>query len=316
MGWRSNRVLFSNNRVPEFGAYDGWKKDEGEDQYFTLAPGKGVHEGKYLIKSKITNKVLCARYDIDNPVNGVHDSIVWHIEEYESNEDNWFWIEPGTGQHANRFRLITSGLDNILIGIPMSLAVASYADGTLKSESSGLRSGEQWFSFLFEDMEFDRISYHPENGHKDHERLEVLDTLTYTNDTGSKQQAEFGFEYSKSDNSTFEHGYGLSLKVGAKFKTGIPIILEGEISTELTTSINMKWGSSTTEGTRITVKHPETVRPYQKMVATCAVKRATIEVPYTMVMRSADTGKTVESTGVYKGVSSWDLQYYAKETSL
>jgi hypothetical protein len=55
---KTGRVLFSRQKSPGFGQFDG---DSFADQWWQLVPGEGDYQGWYLVKSKFTGNVLFSR---------------------------------------------------------------------------------------------------------------------------------------------------------------------------------------------------------------------------------------------------------------
>lgn len=73
LGQHSQWVLFSRDAQPYVGTAPASPKYD--DQYFTLVPGTGEHKGAYLIRSKMTKKVLFSR--VSDPFVGdvaIHDT--------------------------------------------------------------------------------------------------------------------------------------------------------------------------------------------------------------------------------------------------
>ena len=55
------------------------------------------------------------------------------------------------------------------------------------------------------------------------------------------------------------------------------------------------------------------LKAWTRITFAVVVKQATIEVPFTMTLKSRATGHKVESRGTYKGINTWDAQPRTKE---
>lgn len=138
----------------------------------------------------------------------------------------------------------------------------------------------------------------------------VIARITNENRATRKTMIKFKFSettaVSSSNTSSFVHKLGVSLKVGAKFKTGFPRIAGGKVSTELTTSYEHTWGQEFTVANNFSEDKGGEVEveaeANTKVTCVYTVQEAKLVVPYVMTLRSGR-----KSSGTWNGVSCWGL---------
>jgi hypothetical protein len=137
--------------------------------------------------------------------------------------------------------------------------------------------------------------------------LEQLDKATNTNSTTVQQSTEISGSKAVTESRGWSDQVGV--KVTAKTQVKIPLIGSTDITVE--GSVQFTQNGSTSETHNFSWRQPVLVPAKSKVVATVAVTKSTLTVPYTMagnyVYRSgAQAAATIG--GVYTGVSSHDLQ--------
>ncbi|KAH7885575.1 hemolytic lectin [Phlebopus sp. FC_14] len=207
LGYVSQYVLYSRYEDPQVGQVS--RDRLYEDQYFTLIHGTGAREGTYAIKSLRTGNVLFSR----NPEQP-HIGNVSGDGEYN---DNWFKLEVGTGKYAQQFRLVT----------PFRV----YSD--------------QYFSFLWEDLEVKRVEYDLDLGQIVSSTPLVIANQTQTNYSSHDQEMSFELDETVTHISTFEYSLGLNITFGTTFKAGVPIVAEAEFSIDFQINNQFTWGQTT-----------------------------------------------------------------------
>ena len=90
---------------------------------------------------------------------------------------------------------------------------------------------------------------------------------------------------------------------------GIPNIASGKFTVESSTSKTWKWGETTSYSTQYTATFPVKAGPHQSVRAMAVVNQGTLDVPYVMHLSSKSSGVKVQTSGTWRGVSSWDLRY-------
>ena len=95
---------------------------------------------------------------------------------------------------------------------------------------------------------------------------------------------EKGFSEKFAQTESWGNTVGASITVGTKFKTGVPLFAEGEVSVEVSASYEHTWGKETYHETKysttVTCKAP----PKTKVVCSYITNAARLDVPYTMYL--------------------------------
>jgi hypothetical protein len=299
-GYSSNYVLFSRYKPnPTFDHFGGGTYD---DQWWQLVPGTGKHVGYYLFKSKYTGKVIFSR---NSP-----DPRVGHIDGDGMHDDNWFKLEVGTGKLASHFRIRNYASDTVLYS-------RTHNNPTLYNYPGNSNVyDDHYFTFLFEDMEINRVEYQTDQAKVLASVPEVIGTMTQRNNTAVNQTVEFDFARTETNSSSFDYTLGFTITVGTSGKVGIPFVAEGQVKVDISNSHALKWGTTTTESKTYSTRFPATAPPYRKITATATVTRSNIEVPFTVYSRSVATGFEVATHGIYHGVTYWNIQSDIKEEPL
>ena len=98
---------------------------------------------------------------------------------------------------------------------------------------------------------------------------------------------------------------GASITVGTTFKTGIPFIVSGEISTSVTAAFDHTWGKTTYEELTYSTFVNCPAPPGIKVTCKYLTKTAQLDVPYTMYL-SRSGGVTKTATGIWTGVQTFN----------
>lgn len=136
------------------------------------------------------------------------------------------------------------------------------------------------------------------------------------NATSVSQQMSTNFGSTASKTSTFSKTLGVSLKVSAGIKVGIPFIADGKISTEIGSSASATWGESeTTQDTR-NYNFQLIVPANRRVVATAAVSRYIMKLSYTAYLKGDVSGRTIRLNGSWSGVDCTEIITNFKEYDL
>ncbi|KAJ3476704.1 hypothetical protein NLI96_g10979 [Meripilus lineatus] len=294
LGYRSQNVIFSRTaQQPFFGQVPAHTSD-WDDQYWTLVHGTGSRAGTFAIRSKVTGLMLFSRRPTPN---------VGHVDGNGRFPDNWFILEPGRGQHANNFRVVTPS-DGV------TLVSRTHERPYLWSyDRFSTIWPDQFFSFLWEDMRVDRVDYDLHLAQVLSSTPLVIANQTLTNDTNLEQEMSFELNESVQNTSTFEYSTGFTVTVGTSFSVGIPFIARTEITVDTSTTNEWSWGQQDTFGRAHTANFPVRAGPRETVRAVSSVNRGVLEVPFTMHLSSRSTGTRVVTRGKWHGVSTWDLRH-------
>ncbi|KAJ7451332.1 hemolytic lectin [Mycena latifolia] len=292
IGYVSSRALYSRtSKEPTFGGFLA-SVAPYQDQYFSLVKGTGDKGGLFLIKSRETGYVLFSR---------AHPAPhVGHINgRYD---DNWFKLDPGTGQFTSMVRLVVPSTETVVVSRDNTDEIDNYP-------AKHQVYPDQFFAFEYEDMVVDRIEYELRLGKIIASTPRVLASQTLDNNTDHKQEMSFAMSEKQTQTSSFDYTTGLTLSVGATIKAGIPEIAEGEF--RMDTSISETWTYGKTESFEktYTASFPVKAGPHMTVHAVSTVNVGTLEVPYTLYLSSKSTGTKAETRGIWRGVSSWALRH-------
>ncbi|KAJ3485529.1 hypothetical protein NLI96_g4885 [Meripilus lineatus] len=293
LGYVSQNVIFSRTaQEPQVGQIP--VESVYSDQWFTLIHGTGNRKGTYAIKGKVSGNVLFSR---EGPAPNVG-----HVAGNGQYDDNWFKLEPGKGQYSKQFRLITP-----------SAGVAVFSRTKMEPYLWNIAQGQvysdQHFSYIFEDMNVDRIEYDLNLGKIISSNPLVLANQTLTNKTDHEQEMSFQLNETATHTSTFEYSTGFTITIGMSFKAGIPLIAETEFTVEASSTNQWTWGEQTSFSKSYTATFPVKAGPHETVRAVSTVNKGELEVPFTMYLSSKSTGTKTETKGIWRGVSTWDLRH-------
>jgi len=293
IGYVSQCAIFSRDSQEPYVGHYSVSHGEYPDQWFTLLHDSGGHAGRYAIKGQTSGKVLFSRNQRPS---------VGHIGGDGQYEDNWFKIEPGSGQYANNFRLITptEGL---------TLFSRSSPDPTFSNFEAKSFYPDQLFGFLWEDMKVDKVQFKLDSGKIISSTPITLAEQVLTNNSDSEQEMSFSVNKGITNSSTFEYSTGFTVTIGMEFSVGVPLVAESKLTVEASSSHTWTWGKTTEYSTQYTATFPVKAGPRKSVRASSVVNQGMLDVPYTMFMSSKSTGVKVETTGTWRGVSSWDLRH-------
>lgn len=292
----TNKCFYSRfSPDPKFNLWD-----EGPylDQWWQLIPGTGDKEGAYAIKSKVTGRVIFSKASAP---------YVGAIDSNGKYDDNWFKLEVGTGKNANYFRLRSFFVD---------LVIFSNEKVTLGNYAAEPVYDDQYFTFVFEDMEISRIVYTLDQAQILSNTPVVIGSQVNNNLTSHDQTMEFSFSETKTTSYSFDYTEGFTITVGASAKVNIPLVAEFGVKVDVSNSHSLKWGSVSTESKVYAAKFSVTAPPNTKITATATVTRSELEVPFTIYSKSVATGYEVVTKGIYHGVNFWNTRCDYKQEAL
>jgi Clostridium epsilon toxin ETX/Bacillus mosquitocidal toxin MTX2 len=137
--------------------------------------------------------------------------------------------------------------------------------------------------------------------------LESLDRVTNTNSTNVQQSTTISGEKTVTDTQGWSNTYGVKVTISGGIK--IPLVSDFKVTVEGSASWTQNGSTSTTR--KFAWQQPVLVPAKSKVVATVAVTKTTLTVPYTL---SGDyvysSGARVAGTngGTFTGVTSHDLE--------
>eukprot|EP01084_Bolivina_argentea_P149279 260792_1 len=135
---------------------------------------------------------------------------------------------------------------------------------------------------------------------------EAIVEENFENPTDAEQQFTFKYNKTTSNERSFIHEHGFTVKVGTSFSAGIPFVEQKEISLETSTTHTWTYGETNAEKQQWEGKFPVTCPPHKTIVAQAIFTASVMNVPYTITVKNG-LGDTKKSTGVWKGVSTYNL---------
>ncbi len=150
-------------------------------------------------------------------------------------------------------------------------------------------------------------------------RLEQLDKVSNRNDTAVQQSTEISGSRTVTDTEGWSDTVGVKITTAATFKTGIPILAEGEIKVTVEGSYTYTRNGSQQRVQTFSWRQPVLVPARSIVEATVTIAHSTISVPYTLtgdfVYRSG--ARTAGSTGgTFTGGNSENLSVTLKQYNL
>ncbi|KAK0491885.1 hemolytic lectin LSLc [Armillaria luteobubalina] len=289
----SKCVLYSRPRpTPQVWQYKG--DQEYEDQLFTLIHGTGNRAGLYAIKGKATGWMLYSRASPDPRVG--------HVDQNKMTDYCWFRFPVGVGEYSKDFRILCPASDYVLFSrLNQNPNFGNYT-------SKGVH-GDQYFTMKFEDMVVKSVDYDVAQGKILDVTPRVLANQTLKNNTDYEQEMSFSFSESVTQTSKFEYSTGFTITVGMEFSVGIPLVAEGKISTSVSQSNVWTFGTEDSFSKTYTANFPVRAGPHTTVRGVSSVQQGTLEVPYTLHLVSKSAGVSVETKGIWRGVSSWALKH-------
>ena len=112
--------------------------------------------------------------------------------------------------------------------------------------------------------------------------LEHLDRVRNVNDTTLQQSTEISGSKTATDSQGWSDTTGIAVTVATSFKTGIPILAEGQISVTAAGSYSYTQNGSFQRSQAFSWRQPVQVPPRSIVEATVTVTHGTIRVPYSL----------------------------------
>ena len=150
------------------------------------------------------------------------------------------------------------------------------------------------------------ISYDTANAQIVSANAETLDRVTNTNSTNVQQSTTVSGEKSVAESYGWKHTQGV--KVTASAKVGIPLIGSTQITVE--GSLSFEQNGTSTTSRKFAWQQPVIVPAKSKVIATVAVTKTTLNVPYTLhgaFVYASGLRVPGTSGGLFSGVNGHDL---------
>ncbi|KAH9478015.1 hypothetical protein JR316_0010250 [Psilocybe cubensis] len=287
VGYQSTRALHSRTtQEPE--VWHWYSSPEFKDQLFELLYGTDHHAGLYAIRGKVTGKVLFSRVK--------QEPRIGHTDGNGRYYDNYYSFEAGTGKLSSSFRMVCPSTSTVWVS-------RTTADPQVCNEpSDGDIHDYQYFSFVFEDTDIERVEYHVDQG-------KILNSTPIMIATQWLARGkDVTISASTQETSTFQFAQGFPIPLGAAIVAATPVVEDGKISLDTSSTSNFTWCSTTTTSKAYTVDIPMDTHLDSDSQAFMSVTQSHLDIPITVYSKSKETGVVVKTEGKYYGVTTWDLR--------
>lgn len=120
-----------------------------------------------------------------------------------------------------------------------------------------------------------------------------------------------------STSTSFSHSAGASVTVGATFSFGVPLVFEGEVSTEVSASYDFSYGTDRTVSKETTAEFSCTGAANKKSVCKVLLFKEKYDIPYTMTWtKNSEKVCKCETKGVFKEVAGIRMETQKDEYDL
>ncbi|KAJ6530577.1 hypothetical protein B0H19DRAFT_1273582 [Mycena capillaripes] len=194
---------------------------------------------------------------------------------------------------------------SVSASIPVIYLSLTYYDTKLYNTAlTAKKEVEQLVSFVYEDMDVVKVEYTLGQGRTTTSTSTVLSSQTLSNTTVVEQEMDCSMKSTVTETISFSHTEGISLTAGASFSASIPSFdptFEFNVFSEFSTS--MTWGKELSSQQSYSIGSTVKAAPHSSVLVVWIVNICNLEMPYTMTLRSRSTGTTVESFGIWHGVT-------------
>jgi hypothetical protein len=226
--------------------------------------------------------------------------------------DNWFTFEETKAPNsAGTFRIRCPATNCVLIS---RTERKPEVDG-FELRGDGLPDYEDHhFQFNFEDMEVEDVVYDLKASKTTSAKPSVITQQKLENKTSVTQTQTFIYNEDKTEETTFEHTFGLGLTVGQTFKIGSWPIWSGETTVTASFTHEWKWGTKNIVTTKWGINSPITVPANSTVTAVLVATQMELTVPFKITWIAKNSGAKNITCGNYKGVSYYDAATKIAET--
>ncbi|XP_022088118.1 epidermal differentiation-specific protein-like [Acanthaster planci] len=161
------------------------------------------------------------------------------------------------------------------------------------------------------------MEFHIDRGCLDSTCMSLVN-LSQCNDTSSDQAASWRTTRTLTTTKTYRWNWKNTtvVKAGTTFRTGVPVIADGEITLGLsnTFAVGQSGGEDNTQSDEWSFNLPTSVKAKTLLRVQVRIQQGKIDVPFSAVMQKGN--KRWEEVGTYHGTQSYNLHVDYKEISL
>ena len=136
----------------------------------------------------------------------------------------------------------------------------------------------------------------------------VANMYSDARDEATPAISKFKFQVTKTQKTSFTHTAGVSVKIGMSWKAGIPLITEGTVTTEITSSLQFSYGSERTVQVSKDAEFNCVAPVGQRVKCSGMYSEHNVDIPYTMRWKHKYMPDCVcEEQGILKQVAAHDI---------
>lgn len=167
-----------------------------------------------------------------------------------------------------------------------------------------------------EDFEVESIRYITDASAVLEGKPELLYKDTYTNNGPIQQTHKFTISESYKETSNFQRKTSYNVNISSTFKTKVPFIASGEITTSVTEGQDFTYGESEEHTITINREYPIDVPAYYVAELTLTILKYNMDVEYVATCRGLISGKKLEIRGIWTGVDVVETNAVADVTPI
>jgi len=167
-----------------------------------------------------------------------------------------------------------------------------------------------------EDFEVESIRYITDASAVLEGKPELLYKDTYTNNGPIQQTHKFTISESYKETSNFQRKTSYNVNISSTFKTKVPFIVSGEITTSVTEGQDFTYGESEEHTITINREYPIDVPAYYVAELTLTILKYNMDVEYVATCRGLISGKKLEIRGIWTGVDVVETNAVADVTPI
>ena len=259
-----------------------------DDQLYKLEPHATLY-GYYKLVNVKSNRVIISSSDGSFRT---YPNIGTSADKY--------WKFEAKSSDANLFKLVNLESKRVIV---------SNSDGRYTTYPNIGSSDDKYWKWNIENYNVIGVSFDLNNGNiLSDAPLVAGGGICNNGDGGSESQTvQIESSITVTETSSFSYTAGFSLSIGTTFETGIPFVAAGQVSTTLTVSHELSFGSEFSTERTFTAILPVTCASGEIIEVECVVFQAQLNVPYTLYLRADKSGSDFESNGIWTGTSAYEF---------
>ena len=188
------------------------------------------------------------------------------------------------------------------------MCIYSNSDGRFDAYYCDNTYADQYWKFIIEDYKVIDVNFDLYPGQIINSNPFIIGSGKCDNLNNSTQkQVTLTACETITETSSFSYTNGFNLPVGTTFRTKIPFIDQGLVSTTLSSSNHLyTWGTETSVSRSFGGVFTVTCAPGDIIQVTCRLFEGNFNVKYTITLETIETKKTFNSYGIWTGSQGYD----------